>query len=241
MSTALTIAGSDSSGGAGIQADLRTFFRLGVNGVSAVTAVTAQNTTEVSGVFEVPSDVVGGQILAVVGDVDAAKTGMLCSSTIVNVIADVLRVDKLVVDPVMFATSGVRLVTEDAIATMVKRLFPMATVITPNLDEASWLAGTKVDSVATMKEAAKVLHDLGPQYVLVKGGHLEGDAIDVLYDGARFFEGSSPRVKSGRRGTGCILSAAITAFLAEGHPVSSAVEKAKSFINGVLNGETALA
>ncbi|MEO7803021.1 MAG: bifunctional hydroxymethylpyrimidine kinase/phosphomethylpyrimidine kinase [Actinomycetota bacterium] len=234
MNTALTIAGSDSSGGAGIQVDLTTFFSLGVKGVSAITAVTAQNDTRVSLVHEVPAETVMEQIRSVIDGVDAAKTGMLCSAAIVEAVVDELKVPRLVVDPVMLASSGRSLLTEDGLSSMVKRLFPLATVITPNLDEASRLTGRNVDSVLSMRDAAKALHQLGPQYVLVKGGHLVGDAIDVLYDGTDFFEGHSPRIETTRRGTGCALSAAITAFLANGESVVGAVENAKSFMNEIF-------
>src|SRR5437763_8383172 len=185
--TALTIAGSDSGGGAGIQADLKTFSALGVFGMSAVTAITAQNTLGVTAVFELPPDIVAAQLDAVVTDIgaDAVKTGMIANSEIIRVVAAKVRehgLSTLVVDPVMVATSGDRLLREDAVEALRSELLPLATVVTPNLPEAAMLVGREISTLAEMRDAARAIVALGAQSVVVKGGHLAGDAIDVLYD-----------------------------------------------------------
>ncbi|HVF12877.1 MAG TPA: bifunctional hydroxymethylpyrimidine kinase/phosphomethylpyrimidine kinase [Actinomycetota bacterium] len=237
---ALTIAGSDSGGGAGIQADLKTFLALGVHGTSAIVALTAQNTTGVSAIHPVPPSFVREQISQVVTDmgVDAAKTGMLGSSEMVSAVADAVvefQIAKLVVDPVFVSKNQDVLLEEDAVGALVNKLFPLALVITPNLYEAGSLLGREIRDLADMKDAAKALHEMGPRFVLVKGGHLHGDAVDVLYDGTNLIEYSSERIDSPHaHGTGCTLSAAITAYIAKGDTVPEAVEGAKRYIEGAI-------
>ena len=237
---ALTIAGSDSGGGAGIQADLKTFLALGVHGMSAIVALTAQNTTGVSAVHPVPPAFVKEQILQVVVDigVDAAKTGMLADADIVSAVAEsveALSISNLVVDPVFISKSGDRLLSEAALDALITRLIPLATVVTPNLFEAGSLTGSQVSTLEQMKEAATAIHAMGPRFVLVKGGHLGGDAIDLLYDGTDFVEMAVERIDSKHtHGTGCTLSAAITAELAKGKDVVKAVTEAKRFVTGAI-------
>lgn len=237
---ALTVAGSDSGGGAGIQADLKTFLALGVHGMSAITALTAQNTLGVSGVHSVASEFVREQIAQVVSDigVDAAKTGMLATRETVVVVAEAVEtfgIHKLVVDPVFVSKNRDRLLAPDAIDSVVTKLLPLALVITPNLFEAGALLEREVDSLESMKEAARDLHEMGPDFVLVKGGHLDGDATDILYDGTSFIELSAPRIDSKHtHGTGCTLAAATTAYLARGDSVVEAIRKAKVFVTGAI-------
>jgi hydroxymethylpyrimidine/phosphomethylpyrimidine kinase len=238
--TALTIAGSDSGGGAGIQADLKTFLALGVHGTSAISALTAQNTTGVSAVNDVPPEFVAEQIKQVATDfeVASAKTGMLSNAAVVEAVADSLeryRIPNVVVDPVFMSKNHDRLLTQDGVDAIAGLLCPLATVVTPNLDEAEGLAGIEVRDLEGMKQAARILHDLGPRYVLVKGGHLARDATDLLYDGNGFVELTAPRLPSrNTHGTGCTLSAAIAALLARGMAVPDAVEGAKSYVTGAI-------
>jgi hydroxymethylpyrimidine/phosphomethylpyrimidine kinase len=234
---ALTIAGSDSGGGAGIQADLKVFFALGCHGMSAITALTAQNTVAVTGVHETPPDFVLAQVDAVVSDigVDAAKTGMLASAPIVEAVAKAVEsadISPLVVDPVSVSKSGDRLLADDAVEALRARLLPLATVVTPNLHEAGVLLGAEVRSLEDMSAAARALHALGPRYALVKGGHLAGArAVDVGYDGHHIEEIEGPRYDTrDTHGTGCALAAAIAARLAHGDGVSDAVRFAKGFV-----------
>jgi hydroxymethylpyrimidine/phosphomethylpyrimidine kinase len=238
---ALTIAGSDSGGGAGIQADLKTFAALGVYGASAITAVTAQNTVEVRAIHEVPTEVVAAQIDAVLDDIgaDAAKTGMLSSAAIIEVVADRLRAHgplPLVVDPVMVAKSGDRLLREDAVNALREMLLPLAVVVTPNAPEASVLAGLEVDDATSAREAARRIRDLGPRCVIVKGGHLEGDrADDIVFDGSEFHVLSAPRLATAHtHGTGCTFSAAIAAGLAQGLDPLAAAQAAKAYLHGAI-------
>jgi hydroxymethylpyrimidine/phosphomethylpyrimidine kinase len=239
---ALTIAGSDSGGGAGIQADLKVFFELGCHGMSAITALTAQNTVAVTGVHEVPTEFVLAQIEAVASDIgiDAAKTGMLATAPIVDAVAKAVEanaIDKLVVDPVSVSKSGDRLLTEQAVGTLRERLIPLARVVTPNLHEAEALLGGSVRTLDDMHEAARALHALGAGYVLVKGGHRPSgrEAVDVGYDGVEFVELSGPRYDTGdTHGTGCALAAAIAARLAFGDDVGAAVRFAKDFVSGAI-------
>ncbi|MDE3004033.1 MAG: bifunctional hydroxymethylpyrimidine kinase/phosphomethylpyrimidine kinase [Gemmatimonadota bacterium] len=236
LPVALTVAGSDSGGGAGIQADLKTFHQFGVFGTSAITAITAQNTTGVSAIHPVPLDDVRAQIDAVVSDLrpDAAKTGMLATVELVEVVASALRahrVSALVVDPVMVATSGDRLLEKDAEAALRTYLLPLAHAVTPNLEEAEILTGREVRSVAQMSDAARALVDAGADAALVKGGHLEGDAVDLLWDGENERVWRHARVETPHtHGTGCTLSAAITAGLALGSPLMDTVDRAITFI-----------
>lgn len=238
--TALTIAGSDSGGGAGIQADLKTFSALGVFGMSALTAITAQNTLGVTAVFELPPDIVAAQIDAVVTDIgaDAAKTGMIANSEIIKVVAAKVRehgISTLVVDPVMVATSGDRLLREEAVQALRTELLPLATVVTPNLPEAGVLIGRDVSSLAEMRDAARAIVGLGARSVIVKGGHLDGDAVDIFYDGQRFLELVARRIETtSTHGTGCTLASAIAALLAKGEPLEQAITQAKAYVTAAI-------
>src|SRR5262247_2895095 len=198
---ALTIAGSDSGGGAGIQADLKTFSAFRVFGMSVITAVTAQNSHGVQGVETLPPAFVAQQLRSVLEDfgADAAKCGMLSTAPVIEAVADVLRerpVEKLVVDPVMVAKAGAQLLQPDARDAMIKRILPLALVVTPNLPEAGVLANMRVEAPSDMEEAARRIHALGPRYVLVKGGHLPGEALDLLWSGREFTAFTVPRVSS---------------------------------------------
>jgi hydroxymethylpyrimidine/phosphomethylpyrimidine kinase len=238
--TVLTIAGSDSSAGAGIQADLKTFAALGVYGMSAITAVTAQNTKEVSRIFELPPDLVAAQIDAVVSDigVDATKTGMLASAALVVAVAGKIRelgLRPLVVDPVMVAKSGARLLSEDAIEAVRTLLLPLATVLTPNLPEAEALLRHPLPTWDDVREGAKELAAMGAQAVVIKGGHREGPAVDLLYDGAEFREYTASRIiTSSTHGTGCTFASAIAAMLAKGEDIYSSVAMAKAYVTKAL-------
>ncbi|HET7483543.1 MAG TPA: bifunctional hydroxymethylpyrimidine kinase/phosphomethylpyrimidine kinase [Actinomycetota bacterium] len=241
LPVALTIAGSDSGGGAGIQADLKVFFALGCHGTSALTALTAQNTVGVRGIHEVPEEFVVSQIDAVVDDlgVAAAKTGMLASAGIVQAVAKAVEaaaITNLVVDPVFVSKHRDRLLASDAVDSLKRHLIPLALVVTPNLHEASGLVDIDISSLDDMREAARRLHGLGARTVLVKGGHLDDDlAIDVFYDGDRMTELSGPRFDTAdTHGTGCAISAAIAAYLARGYAVGDAVAAAKEFISGAI-------
>lgn len=234
---ALTIAGSDSGGGAGIQADLKTFAAMGVHGTSAVTSITAQNTYEVRAIHDIPPEIVVSQIEAIADDlgVDAAKTGMLSNKHIIEAVAK--TVDRygfpLVVDPVMIAKSGAKLLKDDAIEVLIKELIPRACVITPNKPEAERITGIKIRSLDDARKAARVIvEEYGAKAAVVKGGHIEGEySIDVLYFNGRFYEYSSKRIlRNTTHGTGCSFSAAIAAGLAKGRSVPEAVEVAKNFI-----------
>ncbi len=241
MKRALSIAGSDSGGGAGIQADLKTFGALGVFGMSAITAVTAQNTMGVLRIQEIDPDVVAAQIDAVALDIgiDAAKTGMLASTKIIEAVAAALerhRVPNLVVDPVMVSKSGARLLKEDAIDTLKARLLPLAEIVTPNIPEAEVLSGHKISDIEAMRDAAKRILDLGPKRIVIKGGHAEGpNVVDLYFDGERFEEFKAERVVTrNTHGTGCTYSAAIVAYLAHGLPPLDAVARAKEFLTAAL-------
>ena len=237
---ALSIAGSDSSGGAGIQADLKTFSALGVYAMSAVTALTSQNTLGVNGIVEIDPDFVSSQIHSVALDigVDAVKTGMLCNKAIISrVSSDVgcLGIKKLVVDPVMISTSGKRLLDEDAIETLVSKLFPLALVVTPNLHEAGVLTGMRVECAEDMRRAAVKLWRLGCGHVVLKGGHLQGNPIDLLYDGEKFREYPGVRHETlHTHGTGCTFASAIAAFLARGSTIEDAVGGAKTYVDAAI-------
>jgi hydroxymethylpyrimidine/phosphomethylpyrimidine kinase len=236
MKVALTIAGSDSGGGAGIQADLRTFAAHGLHGASALTAITAQNSTGVSAWVALEPAMVVAQMEAVATDmpVAATKTGMLASAAIVAAVADAaarLALAPLVVDPVIVAKSGDRLLDRAAERAYVERLFPLATLVTPNLHEAGALLGRTVADLAAMRAAARDLVALGARAVLVKGGALAGDAVDVFFDGARLVDVPSPRIDTpNTHGTGCTLSAAICAHLALGDDLLDAVRAAKAYL-----------
>ncbi|MBP1698635.1 MAG: phosphomethylpyrimidine kinase [Deltaproteobacteria bacterium] len=236
MKRVLTIAGSDSGGGAGIQADLKAITLLGGFGMSVVTALTAQNTMGVHGIHEIPSSFVEKQMEVVLSDIgaDAIKTGMLAHSEIIRVVARKIRqygLKYVVVDPVMVAKSGDSLLRKDAQEALIRELIPLAWIVTPNLPEASVLAGFKVTSLEEMRKAARRIHQLGAKHVVVKGGHLKGRAVDLLYDGKRFEEIVAPRIKTkNTHGTGCTFASAIATLLARGDTVYGAVQKAKTFI-----------
>ena len=240
MRTALTIAGSDSSGGAGIQADIKTMTANGVYAMSAITALTAQNTTGVTGIMEVTPDFLKEQLDCIFTDIrpDAVKTGMVSSSALIEVIAERLcfyGADNIVVDPVMVATSGARLISEDAIDTLKKELLPIATVITPNIPEAEVLSGRKIVTSEDMETAAKEICNLYGCGVLCKGGHNINDANDLLYDGKELIWFKGKRINNpNTHGTGCTLSSAIASGLAKGYDLPTAVKSAKNYISGAL-------
>ena len=233
---ALTVAGSDSGGGAGIQADLKTFHRFGVFGTSVLTAVTAQNTIGVSAVHAIPLEIVRAQFDAVASDLRPAamKSGMLATAELVRTVADAIGrhgLERYVLDPVMVATSGDRLLDREAEATLRDVLLPLATLVTPNLHEAEILTGGAVRTEGAMREAARTLVDLGAGAALVKGGHLEGVAVDVLWDGTTETIWRRARISTRHtHGTGCTLSAAIAAGLATGSPLTPAVDRALGFV-----------
>ena len=239
--TALTIAGSDPSGGAGIQADLKTFSNLNVYGMGAIAALTAQNTVGVRDVMPVPPEFVGAELDAVFTDIvpDAVKTGMLGTGSVVEIVAQRLRkyaVENLVVDPVLVSSSGTHLLDHAGEAALKRNLLPLALLITPNLIEATVLTGVDVLDVASMEEAARRLHRMGARCVLIKGGHLEGDAaMDVFFDGAHLERLSSARIfTKDTHGTGCVLSAAITAYLSRGLSVYDAALNGKAFVTEAI-------
>lgn len=244
--TAMTIAGSDSSGGAGIQADIKTMSALGVHGTSAITSVTAQNTLGVAASLHLPVELVAAQIDAIVADVgaDAAKTGMLATRATIETVAERMRrhrIAKLVVDPVMVATSGARLMEDEAVSAMKDVLLPLSLVVTPNVAEAGVLGSIDVTSREAAEDAARAIADLGPRFVLLKGGHTKGDATDLLFDGRSFTVFSGRRIGArALHGTGCTLSAALAAGLALGLDVPEAVGMAKSFVTGAIEAAFAL-
>ena len=241
IKTVLTIAGSDSSGGAGIQADLKTMLANGVYGMSAITALTAQNTMGVTAISEVTPEFLGKQIDAVFTDIfpDAVKTGMVANAELIEVIAERLsfyKAGNIVVDPVMIATSGARLISEEAIAVLKEKLLPMATVITPNIPEAEVISGIKISDNTDMKKAADFINKTYGCAVLLKGGHSINDANDLLYENGRitWFEGvriDNPNT----HGTGCTLSSAIASNLAKGYDLKQSVRLAKEYISGALS------
>ena len=240
MKTVLTIAGSDSGGGAGIQADIKTMTMNGVFAVSAVTALTAQNTTGVQGIFEVTPDFLARQLDSIFTDLrpDAVKIGMVSSAPLIEVIAERLTfygAEKIVVDPVMVATSGARLIAEDAVETLTSRLFPLAGVLTPNIPEAEILCGCGITGPEEMERRAREIGERFSCAVLLKGGHAVNDANDLLFEDGqlRWFRGR--RIDNpNTHGTGCTLSSAIAANLAKGFGLAEAVERAKEYISGAL-------
>jgi hydroxymethylpyrimidine/phosphomethylpyrimidine kinase len=241
LPVALTIAGSDSGGGAGIQADLKTFQAFGVFGTTAITAITVQNTLGVSAVHPVPLDIVRGQIAAVATDLRPAafKTGMLATRALVGVVAAAIREHGLphyVLDPVMVATSGDRLLDEDAAGAVASDLVSLAALVTPNLDEAAILTGADVDDVDGMRRAARKLVEMGAAAALVKGGHLRaGELVDVLFDGREVREYRRRRLDTrSTHGTGCTLSAAVAAGLARGRPLTVAVEHGLDYVHRAI-------
>ncbi|MBN8201244.1 bifunctional hydroxymethylpyrimidine kinase/phosphomethylpyrimidine kinase [Bacillus sp. NTK034] len=242
VNKALTIAGSDSGGGAGIQADLKTFQELGVFGMSALTAVTAQNTKGVQGVYPMTAEAVSAQIQSIGEDLrpDAVKTGMLFSADIIESVSnEIVRYGwkNVVIDPVMIAKGGASLLQNEAILAMKKRLIPLSMVITPNIPEAEVLTDIRIRSLEDKREAAKKLHHLGAKNVIIKGGHDEAKdiAADLLFEGESFSEFKSSRIQTANtHGTGCTFSAAITAGLADGLSVPEAVDRAKKFIQAAI-------
>ncbi|MGR6836071.1 bifunctional hydroxymethylpyrimidine kinase/phosphomethylpyrimidine kinase [Syntrophomonas erecta] len=246
MKNVVTIAGSDSCGGAGIQADLKTFSALGTYGMSVITAVTAQNTTGVLKVREMEADIVREQINCLFDDIEihAVKIGMVSSIEIIDTIGECLKdkgVKHIVLDPVMVSKSGCHLLKPESKDELVKVLFPLAEVVTPNLFEAEVITGEKIETVTEMEQAAAQIHAKGAARVVVKGGHLTGDAIDVLYDGTRFYHITGSRINTpNTHGTGCTFSSAIAAYLARGCSIPDAVEEAKKYINGAIENAIAL-
>jgi hydroxymethylpyrimidine/phosphomethylpyrimidine kinase len=235
----LTVAGSDSGGGAGIQADLKTMFALGTHGMSVIAAVTAQNSLGVQGYWELPSEAVRAQLDSVLSDIgaDAIKTGMLASSALVETVAEVLaEVDvPVVVDPVGVSKHGDSLLAPEAVDAVRGALLPTATVVTPNLWEVEQLTGVKVVDEAGMREAAEAVKALGPRWVLIKGGHLPGEPADLLFDGEHEYRFTAPRYDNRHtHGTGCTLASAIASYLALGEDVRGAVAKAKEYVTGAI-------
>jgi len=237
----LSIAGSDSGGGAGIQADLKTITVLGGFGMSVITALTAQNTMGVQGIFDVPIPFIEQQFDSVAQDigVDAAKTGMLANAAVVSAVAKKIRqyqIRKLVVDPVMVAKGGARLIADDARKCLISELLSLALVVTPNVPEAEILAEREIHSGDDMKKAARIIREMGVPNVIVKGGHLPGPARDILYDGRDFHEFISERIDTkDTHGTGCTFSAAIATALAKGKLLPEAVKEAKAYISEVIH------
>lgn len=238
---ALTIAGSDSGGGAGIQADLKTFHALGCYGMSVITSITAQNTLGVTGIHDVPPTVVQQQLAAVLSDLgtDAAKTGMLSNPAIVHAVAEVLDqypVERLVIDPVMISKSGHTLLQGSARVVLIKLLFPKALLLTPNVPEAEALTGISIRSEEDLRRAGEAILALGPRHVLMKGGHLDSDeATDWLHDGTGWHRFSAPRIDTRHtHGTGCTYAAAITAGLAKGQALRDAVAHAKTYLHAAI-------
>ena len=237
---ALTIAGSDSGGGAGIQADLKTFAALGVYGTSAITAITAQNTVGVSQVVELRPKLVGAQIDAIIEDIGAhaLKTGMLANAAIIDTVAKKIhqhRLKNIVVDPVMVATSGDLLIKKNAVAALRSRLLPLSTVATPNIPEAEELTAMELRSNQDIEEAARRILAMGAKAVVIKGGHRSGPAVDLFFDGKTMRGLSAPRIRThNTHGTGCTFSAAIAAYLAKGEDLESAVRAAKKYITAAI-------
>lgn len=246
MKNVLTIAGSDSCGGAGIQADLKTFSAHGVYGMSVITAVTAQNTQGVFGVQDISVELISKQIEAIFDDirVDGLKIGMVSQTETINAIAEGLRFYKpsrLVLDPVMVSKSGYHLLQPEAKEALAGSLLPLATIVTPNIPEAEVLTGMKIGSLEEMKKAARMIFEMGPQNVLIKGGHLDNEATDVFYDGINISCLKSRRIDTkNTHGTGCTLSAAIAANLAKGCSIGAAVEKAKEYITVAIENSLPL-
>jgi len=240
MPSALAIAGSDPTGGAGIQADLKTFAALGVYGMSAVTAITAQSTRGVAESAVLPADVVTAQVEAIAGDstVDAVKVGMLGTAAIVEAVAaaiEELELPSLVLDPVIAASSGARLLDDDGVQAMLLRLMPLCRVITPNIPEAEALSGCRIGSAADIRKAAERLVDMGAESVIVTGGHAPGaDVVDVFFDGVQFVELHGRRVDARAHGTGCTYASAVAAGLARGQSVTAAAAEAQRYVAGAL-------
>ncbi|WP_030866189.1 bifunctional hydroxymethylpyrimidine kinase/phosphomethylpyrimidine kinase [Streptomyces sp. NRRL S-37] len=241
----LTVAGSDSGGGAGIQADLKTMLALGVHGMSVLTAVTAQNSLGVQGAWELPVEAVRAQYRSVVDDIGvrAVKTGMLSSAELVEAVADLIAGTDApaVVDPVGVSKHGDPLLAASALDSVRTRLLPVATVATPNLDEVAQLTGVRAETEGDLRRAARAVLEFGPRWVVIKGGHLSGDAVDLLTDGSEEHWLRAPRHDNRHtHGTGCTLASAIASELAKGHPVPEAVRTAKSYVTGAIASGFAL-
>lgn len=239
MIRALTIAGSDSGAGAGIQADLKTFSALGVYASTVITAVTAQNSLGVFGVQDINPEMVKGQLEAVLSDIgaDAVKIGMLSSAESIGFVAEILRryrVEKVVLDPVITTSTGFMLISSGAIGALTQKLLPLAGIVTPNIPEAEILTKTTIKDIEAMKRAARALFEMGVKNVLVKGGHLSGRAVDVFYDGSYHLLVAERIDTDNTHGTGCTLSSAIAAYLARGLDMLPAVTKAKEYITGAI-------
>lgn len=240
MKNVLTIAGSDCSGGAGIQADLKTFSSLGTYGMSVITSVVAENTSRVISVHNVPVNIIKEQIDAVFEDitVDGIKIGMLNDIDTMKVVAEKLNQYKpvnVVVDPVMIAKGGHALMQKEALSSLKNEIIPFAYLLTPNIPEAEIIVGREINSIEDMKNAALKIHNMGSKNVLIKGGHLTGDAVDVLYMDGEFFTFTSKRINTkNTHGTGCTLSSAITAYIAKGHTVKDSVENAKNYVTKAI-------
>lgn len=235
MKTALTIAGSDPTGGAGLQADLKVFYHFGVYGLSAVSALTAQNTFEVNSISKVDEGFLAEQLNTLLSDIrpDALKTGMLFSTGAIKVLAGIIRgydLQNLVIDPVTISSSGTSLIEDGALDAIKDELFPLAKVITPNIYEASAISGINIENEDDMEKAAIKLKGLGVEIVIITGGHMKKETLDLIYDGNKFTRLRGKKTKGEYHGTGCAFSAAITALLARGLSVSESAKKAKEFV-----------
>ncbi|MDR3355082.1 MAG: bifunctional hydroxymethylpyrimidine kinase/phosphomethylpyrimidine kinase [Synergistaceae bacterium] len=240
MKKVLSIAGSDCSGGAGIQADIKTFSAHGVFGMSVIVSVVAENTVRVIGIQDVTPDMIEKQIDAVFEDIgtDAVKVGMLSGPDCMRAVARKLceyRPSNVVIDPVMYAKNGSPLMAPGSISALISEIIPLADVLTPNIEEASEISGIKIAGAGDMRKAAEVIHDMGCRHVLVKGGHLSGSALDILFDGKRFFEYDAERIDTkNTHGTGCTYSSAIASNLALGFQIEDAVKKAKDYVTTAI-------
>jgi hydroxymethylpyrimidine/phosphomethylpyrimidine kinase len=245
MQKVLTIAGSDPSGGAGIQADLKVFKAFEVYGMAVITALTSQNTEGVHDIMGVPPEFVESQLISLISDIniDAVKTGMLYSPETIDIISRVFnkhKVKNLVVDPVIKSSTGTLFIKEGAIEKIKMTLFPLATIVTPNIYEASVLSGISITDINEMKQAAKILKALGTKTVIITGGHLEKEAVDLFYDGKEFFEMKGEKIKGTYHGTGCVFSAAITASLASGYSIMDSALRAKDFVTVAIKNSYSL-
>lgn len=246
MKHVLTIAGSDSCGGAGIQADIKTFSALGTYGMSVITAVTVQNTQGVFGCQDITPDIIAGQIDAIFTDIEvhAVKIGMVSQIETIKIIAQKLKqyqAKNIVLDPVMISKSGFDLMQKNAKETLIKELLPLAFVVTPNLPEAEVITGLSIQNLEDMEKAAKIIYNMGAKNILIKGGHLEHDATDILFDGKNYIHLKEKRIQTkNTHGTGCTLSSAIAANLAKDKTVQQAVENAKEYITGAIEHSLAI-
>ncbi|MAR14419.1 MAG: bifunctional hydroxymethylpyrimidine kinase/phosphomethylpyrimidine kinase [Chloroflexi bacterium] len=243
----LTIAGSDSGGGAGIQADLKTFSALGTFGCSVITAVTAQNTTGVYGIHEIPLDIIESQIDAVLNDLNpnVIKTGMLASIEVIKLISEKIKSSKtknIVVDPVMIAKGGDKLIQDNAIGHLISELLPLSTVVTPNIPEAEVLSHMSINNTQDIESAAKIIHKMGPDFVVIKGGHSnDSKSNDIIFDGQKFTTLEANRIlTTNTHGTGCTYASAIAAGLAKNYSVEKSVKEAKNYVTEAIKNEPGL-